>query len=102
VFGFSIELSLLVLSRSDRKSFKIFFRKLGRAIFLQAPTEEGKETAGPLSRGYGAADPQRRTPNVSADSFIGRWTLGVRRWTFSFCREKGVSTHPDLHVPITV
>jgi hypothetical protein len=42
LIGFSIELSLLVLSRSDRKSFKNFFGKLRAHDFFAVPTEEEK------------------------------------------------------------
>jgi hypothetical protein len=83
------------------KVSKNVFRKSGRATFLQAPTEEEK-TPKPHSRGYGAADPQSRTPNVALDSFIGRWTLDVEHWTFASCCEKGASAHSYLHLPIAV
>ena len=73
-------------------------------------------TARVLQRGSGSsrdqsarADVRKRRTNANiehrtpkADSGFRRWTLGVGRWTFSSCCEKGASTHPHLHLPITV
>src|SRR5262245_37686607 len=79
----------------------MFFQKFKAGVFLRVTREEEK-TPNPQLRGYGGADPQPRTPNVSADSFIVRWTLGVERRTFSFCCEKGASTHSYVHLPVAI
>ena len=88
-----MELCLCLFSPDPIGKVSKIFQKIRTRDFLQVPTEEEK-TPNPHSLGYGAPDPQPRTPNVSADSFIGRQALDV-----SFCCEKGASADSYLHVP---
>ena len=67
------------------KVSKFFQKSEDARFFSSCPRKNVKKTPDLPSQGYGAADPQRRTPNVSADFFIGRWTLGVERRTLDFC-----------------